>query len=160
MNINKIENHSQIKTRMPQDLVFCSIRVFIDFLSISLTLSSLPSIIQTKTKQFLQLEITLVILSQSHTVIITRMNKQLSRQITVQHKIKCIFPTGNYGVISCKVLQFRLPHNTGDNCLSQITCKFRTEKICCFMPRIHIKSTRISYLIITDIHKSIRQWRS
>ena len=49
---------------MPQDLVFCGIRVFIDFLSISLTLSSLPSIIQTKTKQFLQLEITLVILSQ------------------------------------------------------------------------------------------------
>ena len=41
MNINKIENHSQIKTRMPQDLVFCGIRVFIDFLSISLTLSSL-----------------------------------------------------------------------------------------------------------------------
>ena len=57
MNINKIENHSQIKTRMPQDLVFCGIRVFIDFLSISLTLSSLPSIIQTKTKQFLQLEV-------------------------------------------------------------------------------------------------------
>ena len=79
---------------MPQDLVFCGIRVFIDFLSISLTLSSLPSIIQTKTKQFLQLEITLVIFCQCHTVIITRMNKQLSRQITVQHKIKCIFPTG------------------------------------------------------------------
>mgnify|MGYP007047238425 CR=1 FL=1 len=50
----------------------------------------LPSIIQTKTKQFLQLEITLVIFCQYHTVIITRMNKQLSRQITVQHKIKCI----------------------------------------------------------------------
>lgn len=139
---------------MPQNIKFYGIRVFIGSHRYRLHSPFLPSIIQTKTKQFLQLEITLVIFCQCHTVIITRMNKQLSRQITVQHKIKCIFPTGNYGVISCKVLQFRLPHNTGDNCPSQITCKFRTEEIRCFMPRIHIKSTRISYLIIADIHAS------
>ena len=92
---------------MPQNIKFYA-SCFIGSHRYRLHSPFLPSIIQTKTKQFLQLEITLVIFCQCHTVIITRMNKQLSRQITVQHKIKCIFPTGNYGVISCKVLQFRL----------------------------------------------------
>lgn len=142
---------------MPQNIKFYGIRVFIGSHRYRLHSPFLPSIIQTKTKQFLQLEITLVIFCQCHTVIITRMNKQLSRQITVQHKIKCIFPTGNYGVISCKVLQFRLPHNTGDNCPSQITCKFRTEEIRCFMPGSTLKapgSVILSLLIYIKVYAS------
>ena len=53
----------------------------------------LPYPSQNEKRMLLQLEITLVILSQCHTVIITRMNKQLSRQIAVQYKIECIFST-------------------------------------------------------------------
>lgn len=55
------------------------------------TLNFLPLIINTETKQFFQLE-EAVSFSRFRTVVKTGMYIELSRKITVQHKIECILP--------------------------------------------------------------------
>lgn len=75
---------------------------------------SFTIIVQTKTEQLFQLEITATG-GRLCTVIKACMHKKLSRKITVQYKIESIFPLNAYPFIVSQIVQTGIDYNGRNN---------------------------------------------
>ena len=88
-----------------RDLIFA----FLFLVGISVFFQTLPRISQTKCKHFLELEISVIVFRQGHTIVKACMQEELGGQITVQLEVERIFPVGYHLIICRKVFQFGNP---------------------------------------------------